>query len=286
LSSLVEQAGGHTSQSQSLDPTLILPYLNLYTIIPLKSKELQNLRIPSNHFPKLSILQNGKFVDAPDGVSPNDPNAARIFDALSLESDAPVVSGFIPLSPGDLGYNERRYWRIPVRLYVILTMLLERVILIPGGCEEVGLAQGIFSKLTLQKLNRQRLQNTVVEHVNEDCGYDDRGDQGGSSNAGDAGHSGERGGGGDQGGSGHGGGEGDGRGYQGDGVDPKRKNAEFEDNRNDTKRKRGLNFDADDGASTDSFWSDSGEADPEVWEFGPSFSTNRIILESRGQVLF
>jgi hypothetical protein len=165
-------------------------------------------------------------------------------------------------------------------------MLLERVILLPGGGEEVGLAQGIFSKLTLQKLKRQRLQNTGVERANEDRGHAGWGDQGGSNNVDDDGHDGERGGGGDQGGSGHRGEEMDGKDNQGGGVDPKRKNAEFEDDRNDTKRKRVLNFDADDGASTDSFLSDSGEADPEAWEFGPDFSTNRIILESRGQVLF
>lgn len=65
------------------------------------SNELRRLATPSVHFPRLSIRQNGTFIDAPEGdtVSPTDPTTAQIFYALSLERDAPPGRGSKPLSP-------------------------------------------------------------------------------------------------------------------------------------------------------------------------------------------
>lgn len=199
------------------------------------------------------------------------PDTAWIFDVLALKSDSPIAPGFIPLSPSFPSYGEKHYWRIPIRLHVVLTILLLRTATTPskGRCEEVKLAINIYAKLQITQIAR------VVEH-------NDSNPPGGSGDGGDGGrHSGED----DQGRrNGHVSKEGSRRAGQGHGADPKRKDGGFEDSGNDSKRKRGTDPDVDDDDAS-GFISDSGEADPENWEFGPSFSTNRNVFEARGYIL-
>jgi hypothetical protein len=135
------------------DPTPILPYLGLFTIVALKS---QNFCIATLHLPPLFILENNHFVIAPDGTSPMDENVARIFDAAVITADSQNSAGWIPLSPEDTEFNEQRYWRLPVKFEAILAALFSRIANSPfGGCEEVRMAQTIFCMLRLQGLQLQ-----------------------------------------------------------------------------------------------------------------------------------
>ena len=135
------------------DFTSILPYIGLYSLVALHPEALDNLAIPTLHFPRLSMIQDTRFVPAPAHTSPLAPNAARIFDVLSLPNVAPLSPGLIPLSSSVPGFNEQRYWRLPVQQGVILESMMQRAISIPANrYEEIQLSRAIYSYLTLQSL--------------------------------------------------------------------------------------------------------------------------------------
>lgn len=93
------------------DPTTILPFLGLFTIVILKPEQLVGCFICTQHLPALSILQDNNFVLAPNGTSPADENAARIFDVLEIVNGDPQISlGLIPLSPEIPEFHQQRYW--------------------------------------------------------------------------------------------------------------------------------------------------------------------------------
>jgi hypothetical protein len=143
---------GITGQETNLPEfAAIIPYLGLYTLVPLHPETLENIAIPTLHSPSLSIIQNNRFIPAPANMSPIVPHVARIFDALSLPNAALVTPGLVPLSPSMPGFEEQRYWRLPVKQGVILELLIQRAALLPGNnCAEVRLARAIYSVLTLQ----------------------------------------------------------------------------------------------------------------------------------------
>jgi hypothetical protein len=93
------------------DPSLILPYIGLYTIVRLNPDELGRIKIPVASFPSLSILSNGQWVSAPPETAPTAPNTARIFDARI--NDPPESLGVIPLYEGHPQDSQTRYWRLP-----------------------------------------------------------------------------------------------------------------------------------------------------------------------------
>jgi hypothetical protein len=81
----------------------IIPYLGLYTLVPLDPENLTGLKIPTDDMPNLSILHNRRFIPAPPNTPPDSPNAARIFDVMQFSAVYPNPSGQvrsrIPLSP-------------------------------------------------------------------------------------------------------------------------------------------------------------------------------------------
>jgi len=107
--------------------------------------------ICTQDLPRLSILREGRFVPAHANKSPNAPDAARIFDATALTQDTPGHLGVIPLSPELPTFNQRRYWRLPVKMEAILVALVERVGRRTYASEEITLTQHIFYILRLQK---------------------------------------------------------------------------------------------------------------------------------------
>jgi hypothetical protein len=132
------------------DPTAILPYLGLFTLVVLDPEELEGQVIGTTHLPDLSILQNRHFIPAPTNTSPTVPNAARIFDALAVVSaNPPKQRGHIPLCSQDPEFQQQRYWRLPTQIGVILAGLIARVGFCIYSCEESRLAQYIWSVLAL-----------------------------------------------------------------------------------------------------------------------------------------
>lgn len=133
------------------DFAAIIPYLGLYTLVPLHPETLENLAIPTPHLPSLSIIQDDRFVPAPADTPPTAPNVARIFDALSLPDSAPIAPGLVPLSSSSPEFGEQRYWRLPVKQGVVLELLMQQAISLPGHYHvAVRLARAIYSILTLQ----------------------------------------------------------------------------------------------------------------------------------------
>ena len=148
LQSLIREAENPAAGSHSTAP--ILPYLGLYTLVPLKPDELVGLIITTPLLPNLSILRQGQFVPAPAHTSPTAPNVARIFDVLDVTGSQGRL-GVIPLSPSHAQFIEHRYWRLPVSPEVVLSMFMYRVLPLPPTsiCKEIELTQTIHSLLVL-----------------------------------------------------------------------------------------------------------------------------------------
>jgi hypothetical protein len=95
------------------DRTDILPYIGLYTIVPLEPDALHEMTLLTPSFPNLSILEDNAFVPADPDMTFSSLTTVRIFDVLN-PSDISRV-GTIPLSPFSDDFTEQRYWRLPAR---------------------------------------------------------------------------------------------------------------------------------------------------------------------------
>jgi hypothetical protein len=136
------------------DPTSVLPYIGLYTVVPLRPKELYGLQRLTPLLPGLSIVSGRRFVPAPPGTQPNAPNVARIFDIMSLNTTStwsPDTLGRIPFSPFHGEFEEQYYWRLPMKPGVVLSDLMASVMDLDPHCMEIELTQVIYSLLTLSK---------------------------------------------------------------------------------------------------------------------------------------
>jgi hypothetical protein len=150
---LVLGSMGSDQQVDLPEFTSIIPYIGLYTLIPLNNDALEGLVIPIPTLPNLSIIEGKRFVPAPAGTSPTAPNVARIFDSMSLPDQAQIVPGAVPLSASMPGFNEPRFWRLPVKQGAILELLMQRAVNLPGhDGVEIRLARSIYALLTLQAL--------------------------------------------------------------------------------------------------------------------------------------
>jgi hypothetical protein len=138
------------------DPTSILPFLGLFTIVILKPGDLLGCCIPTLHLPALSILQDNHFALAPAGTLPGGENVARIFDVLGMIGldSIPDSFGAIPLSPEYPEFGQQRYWRLTLPPEAILAALIARVAMSIFEGEEIHLAQEIYYTLGLEALAR------------------------------------------------------------------------------------------------------------------------------------
>ena len=134
------------------DPSLIIPFLGLYSLVILSPGQVTGLQLVTPRLPKIFQRDGRHFISAPDGTLPNAPGVARIFDVLGRDDDSEYVYGRIPLSPSFSDFPERRLWWLPAQLGVVLAMLLERVPLAESKCSEVELARGILAAIELKRL--------------------------------------------------------------------------------------------------------------------------------------
>ncbi|KAF5383830.1 hypothetical protein D9615_003858 [Tricholomella constricta] len=142
------------------DPTPILPYLGLFSLVVLNPEVVVGRHLSTQHLPKLSILRSGRFHPAPDGTHPADEHVARIFDVMAVASANPPLSpGTIPLSATDPDFQQHRYWRVPVNLGAIFTALAVRVIMKSSECDEIIRTRAIvallLSRATETKISRR-----------------------------------------------------------------------------------------------------------------------------------
>jgi len=134
------------------NPKSILPFLDLYTLVILLPDELERFQLVTRHLPELSVLDGNRFIPAPANTSPDGPGVARIFDVLAIDDILPEKICGIPLSPHHSEYTHRRYWRLPAKPEVMLTILMERIRHVTDpSCEEINHAQQIFGILLINK---------------------------------------------------------------------------------------------------------------------------------------
>ncbi|KAF8814185.1 hypothetical protein BYT27DRAFT_6339444 [Phlegmacium glaucopus] len=135
------------------NPKATFPYLGLFTLVTLNPTRVIGNRIFMPFTPPLSIIHGNKFVEAPSNTSPTSENVARIFESLALVDDSPLNLGMIPISPDDPAFKEQRYWRIPVLSAPIFAALVERLHYDSSGCQDIRLARIIRNILDLQRLD-------------------------------------------------------------------------------------------------------------------------------------
>jgi hypothetical protein len=109
------------------DPTSVLPYIGLYTLVPLEPKNLYGLQRLIPLLPGLSIISGHQFVPALPETQPSGLNVARIFDAMSLTTSEMLSR--IPFSPlHQVEFGEQYYWRLPVKPEVVFLRLMGHVV--------------------------------------------------------------------------------------------------------------------------------------------------------------
>jgi hypothetical protein len=144
----------HGHQVDLPDPSSVLPYIGLYTVVPLNPKVLYGFERFTPHLPGLSVVFGRHFVPAPPGTQPNAPDVARIFDIMSFTATSTWPSktfGRIPFSPFHLEFEEQYYWRLPMKSEVVLSGLMASVLDLDPHRMEIELTQVIYSLLTLSK---------------------------------------------------------------------------------------------------------------------------------------
>ena len=134
------------------DPSLIIPFLGLYSLVILSPGQVTGLQLVTSRLPKIFKREGRHFTAAPDDTSPNAPDVARIFDVLGRNDNSEYVYGRIPLSPSFPDFPERRFWRLPAQLGTVLAMLMACAPLAESECSEVQLARGILSAIELKQM--------------------------------------------------------------------------------------------------------------------------------------
>ena len=129
------------------DPTAIIPYIGLFTLVSLDPSTTARNVIATLHLPGLSIIRDNCFEDAPANTRATAKDVARIFDSSNIEDDGPFSHGVIPLGPDVAGFEEKRYWQIPVFAGAIFAALMPRIQYDLSGCKDIELASKIVGHL-------------------------------------------------------------------------------------------------------------------------------------------
>ena len=102
------------------------------------------------HLPGLSVILDNEFQEAPANTSATAENVARIFDSLGIEDDTHLNFDRVPLAPGVAGFEEKRYWRLPVFAGAIFAALMARLQNDLSDCEDILLARRIVGHLMMK----------------------------------------------------------------------------------------------------------------------------------------
>jgi hypothetical protein len=127
-----------------------MPFIGLYSLVTLRPSEVINLCLVTPHLPELSQLNGRTFTKAPENMSPNAPDVARIFSSFGMKKDVKEIYGRIPLSPSLPDFAERRFWRLPAQLGAVLAMLVEHALTADSTYEEIKLARAIQAVIELK----------------------------------------------------------------------------------------------------------------------------------------
>jgi hypothetical protein len=244
-----------------------------------------------------------KFVKARSNTSPTSKNVARIFEPLALLNNSPKTPGEIPISPDDQAFKEKRYWRIPVPPAFIFAALIPRLQYDTSGCKDIKIIQSI---LVMQSLDD--------EDENDGNGRP----SGGGGPSGGSGLNDDNGGGGGPSGGARASSKrkaaGDKRGASGTkkarrmsggsrtrACDESGVRARYQNQESDCCEIASSTYIPDDGDAPahliSTGWDDDSDSEngrsvsatsphdedkPAEWQFGPSFSTNKIVFTARG----
>lgn len=170
-----------TSNPQGLpDPSAILPYIGLYTIVHLKATELQDFTHCTPFFPPLSILHNGQWGNESTRTPSIAPNVARIFDSLAVNASGQRPSpGVIPLHPDHPHYPQKQYWRLPkTTLGGILSAVMWHVranLFTADRSDELRMVELLHCLLTLKEFSVDAELTSDTGSSGEDCREDEEG---------------------------------------------------------------------------------------------------------------
>ena len=132
------------------DPKAILPYLGLFTIVTLNPTSAAVEQVIATHLPDLSIIRGNKFIKASARTSAAAKNVARIYNSLAIHADTPEHYTKIPLAPGIPGYEETRYWKLPIPAMAVFAAVMDRVKFDQSGCDDIILVRTIVNHLGLK----------------------------------------------------------------------------------------------------------------------------------------
>jgi len=160
------------------NPMPILPFLGLYSLVPLRIEELasSDIKLLTPLRPDLSVYREGHWlISLFNKVLPDNALTARIYDAASLSPDQFLSNSFgiIPLVEKDPEFDKNHFWRLPVDLGVVLAAFLDRAIVVPDGwgTYHVRLAKSIYARLYVQKhsWNRDTISSQPEQEKKDGC---------------------------------------------------------------------------------------------------------------------
>jgi hypothetical protein len=107
------------------DPTPVLPYLNLFSLVSLATEKLEGAQMSMHDEVKVSQLLDGHWSVVPSLSAPRSPTIAIIDDATALPCSFYGSSGVHVLSAKDT--LSPHYWYLPAGITLILAYLLHHV---------------------------------------------------------------------------------------------------------------------------------------------------------------
>jgi hypothetical protein len=126
----------------------------LIPIIILNPKHFNGMMIRTPHLPLVSVIEMGNL----SMLTPTHLLMPRVllvfltfYLSMTLIANSPRCPGKIPLLPEQGGFNQQRYWWIPVNMAVVLVTLQEWVGRTTYMSEEVTCTQNIHNILRLQQ---------------------------------------------------------------------------------------------------------------------------------------
>jgi len=124
------------------DPSQILTYLDLFTIVVLQSAPTVGRTIIAHAHPQRLIFRNGDFWDTRAALT--NPNVIQMFNVVDIATNNPaVVHGpFIQFDPDSPHYH----WRLPIDAQIILAMVISRFNDTVDDWEELQLIEQIHTQ--------------------------------------------------------------------------------------------------------------------------------------------
>ncbi len=128
------------------DPSQILTYLDLFTVVALQSAPTVGRAIAAYAKPQRLIFRDGDFWNTRAALT--NPNVIQMFNVVEIgNNNPPLVHGpFIQFYPDSPQYH----WQLPIAAEIVLAMVISRSPNTIDDWEELQLIEQIHSKLLIR----------------------------------------------------------------------------------------------------------------------------------------